>query len=83
MPTLYPVIHFKTADGHSFTVKSRTGTNPSPYSVGQTIPILYDPDNPKNMRTNDFSGRWTGAMIAGACLLVFILFDTLALVGPR
>lgn len=82
LPILFPVIRFTTDRGATFSVKSRTGTSRSPYSVGQTVPILYDPNNPKDMRTDDFTSRWIGVMLAGGLLLVVLFFGSLAVLGP-
>ncbi len=42
----YPVVSYQTLDGQPICKKLTPGSNPSPYSKGQKITIMYDPEGP-------------------------------------
>ncbi len=50
----FPVVRYQTASGQMVTFRSRTGTQPSPYKVGQQVPVLYNPADPRDARINTF-----------------------------
>ncbi|WP_298820880.1 DUF3592 domain-containing protein [Chloroflexus sp.] len=54
----YPVIAFTAIDGTAMQVKSSTGSNPPSHRVGDTVSILYNPQNPAEMHENSFWSLW-------------------------
>lgn len=71
-----PRIRFTTAGGREQEYTSNIGTNPASYTIGQTLEILYNPENPQEaviaadnaLETNVPMQIFTGI---GALLLVF------------
>ncbi len=65
-----PVVRFATADGQAVQFQSSTGTSWRSRRVGQTVPVLYDPANPRDARIDTF--------LATGCLPVgFTVFGVL------
>ncbi len=62
----FPVVRYQTANGQTVTFRSRTGTQPSPYHVGQQVPVLYNPADPRDARINTFvmTGLLPGCLVA-------------------
>ncbi|MBD2355591.1 DUF3592 domain-containing protein [Tolypothrix sp. FACHB-123] len=54
----YPVIKFTPASGEETIFESTTGTNPPSYSRGQSINILYNPQQPNSARENSWFTLW-------------------------
>jgi hypothetical protein len=46
---LYPVVRFTTADGRTVQFVSSSGSS-SPPAVGDSVDVLYDPDDPGWLR---------------------------------
>jgi hypothetical protein len=46
--TLFPRVTFRAGNGGQVTFRHRTGRKPSPYSVGDKVPVVYLPDQPMN-----------------------------------
>ena len=53
-----PVFRFQAADGHTYTITSKTSTNPPEFSVGETITVLYETSNPAGATANAFWQLW-------------------------
>jgi len=66
----FPVIQFTTVSG--MTVRAESKTSKSGLFIGQKIPVLYDPNDPKNLEINSFWSRWVLVWIA-AFLAVLLL----------
>ena len=66
----FPVIQFTTVSGMTVTAESKTSK--SGLFIGQKIPVLYDPNDPKNLEINSFWSRWVLVWIA-AFLAVLLL----------
>lgn len=71
--TLYaPVFTFRDNTGETHTVFSSIARAIPAGDVGDTIPILYDPGNPKNAEVNNFISIWGLSIIFGSLGVVFI-----------
>jgi uncharacterized protein DUF3592 len=68
----FPIIRFATAAGASVTARGNRGSSGHPYQVGQTLPVLYDPDHPDKLEVDKFWTRW--AMVALAVGIALVLF---------
>ncbi len=68
----YPTVEY-TVDGKTYTTELDTGSGS--YRIGQTISVLYDPDNPSV--AHDGSGFGLYLMIAGAVILAVIVFSAI------
>jgi len=60
-----PRIRFQTVDGHEINFVSDSGCNPAAYSVGESVSLLYDPQQPEKASINSLTSLW---------LLPFLLF---------
>jgi hypothetical protein len=87
-PAYFPRIRFQTADGHEIDFVSRTGNNPAAYSVGESVSVLYDPQQPNKASVNSFVSLWLATIILvplGVGNMVFsgIVFFVSRIVGNR
>jgi len=63
--TYAPVYRFTDEQGAEHTVTSRLATNPNPYEVGDTVSVLYPPEEPSKARLDRFGEMWLWATIVG------------------
>ena len=68
----YPTVEY-TADGKTYTTELDTGSGS--YRIGQTISVLYDPNNPSVAHDGGSIGLYL--MIAGAVILAVIVFSSI------
>ncbi len=73
MPVDRPIFIFTAPEtGVTFPIKSRFGIWPSPFSVGETVEVAYDPGDPAQARINSFWTIWflplLLALFGAACL---------------
>jgi len=71
-----PEVIFQTLTGEEITFQSSTGANPPAYRKGESVSILYEPQNPQNARINDILSLWLGPIILGIVGLIFSVFGT-------
>lgn len=66
-----PVVEFKTSNGviHRFT--SSVSSNPPDQQVGETVNVVYSPQNPEKAEVNNFISLWIGPVICGGLGIVF------------
>lgn len=73
-----PVIEF-IAGGQTYSFEGDNASSPPAYSVGEEVPVLYDPGNPGTAQINSFFERWVfpiiiiPAMIVAALILNFFM----------
>jgi hypothetical protein len=79
--TYYPFIQFTTEYGESVEFRSNTGSNPPMYRSGDTVTVLYDPENPRAKARID-SGwlNWVlpGGLFSAGVLVLFAMLKTVA-----
>ena len=68
----YPTVEY-TVDGKTYTTELDTGSKS--YRIGQTISVLYDPNNPS--AAHDGGGFGLYLIIAGAVILAVIIFSAI------
>ena len=68
----YPTVEY-TVDGKTYTTELDTGSGS--YRIGQTISVLYDPNNPSAAHDGGGSGLYL--IIAGAVILAVIIFSAI------
>lgn len=68
----YPTVEY-TVDGKTYTTELDTGSGS--YRIGQTISVLYDPNNPS--AAHDGGGFGLYLLIAGAVILTVIIFSAI------
>lgn len=69
----YPVVKFTSASGEETIFESNTGTNPPSYSRGQSINILYNPQQPNAARENSWFTLWGFPAIFGGIGSIFVV----------
>ncbi len=66
-----PVYQFNTLDGQSIEVHDNLSSNPPRFKVGQTIEVLYDPENPQKARIKKWMNLYFASVLLGVLGLVF------------
>jgi hypothetical protein len=78
----YPVYTFQDSRGKQHEIYSSGGSYPPAYKVGDTVPVLYQPDKPENAEIDDFLNVWFfTAMLAGFGLVDLVFGLGLFAVG--
>jgi Protein of unknown function (DUF3592) len=73
-PVKCPVVNFTAANGQAIHYDaSDFCANPPRYQVGQTIQVLYDPQNPNNVQFSGFVGEFGEGMLFTFLGLLFFL----------
>ena len=70
----YPVYVFRDAGGQEREIYSSAGSFPPSHSVGDTVSLLYRPDQPNDTKTDDFFSLWgLPAILGGFGVLEFLV----------
>jgi hypothetical protein len=69
----HPVLRFKTEAGAQHEVVSAVGSSPSPYKPGDTVPILYNPARPQEVRIHSFLHVWLFPIVLGGMGVIFLI----------
>ncbi len=72
--TYAPAFTFSLKDGNQQTVVSNVGSNPSPFEVGEKVPVRYEPDDPSDAAINSFGQTWGFSIGFGIAAIVMTLF---------
>ena len=75
----FPVISFTTAAGVPVTAESKTPR--SRCRVGDSLPVLYDPERPDDMQIDSRASRWSLVAIAAFAAAIFLAMGTGSLVS--
>jgi hypothetical protein len=75
---LFPLVSFRAGNGAPVTFRHRTGRKPSPYSVGDKVPVIYLPDQPDQALIMEGGMNW---VLPGVLLLLGPLLIVLSLRG--
>lgn len=67
----FPVVQFTDRSGHRLEFTSDAGSNPSAYSRGDKVEVLYHADAPQKARIKDFMSLWFGPLLVGGLGVVF------------
>ncbi|MGK7369289.1 MAG: DUF3592 domain-containing protein [Candidatus Halalkalibacterium sp. M3_1C_030] len=68
----YPRVEFSLAEtDRVFTFRHESGSNPPSYSVGESVSVLYDPQNPQNAIIDAGIFNWTGTGLASILGILF------------
>jgi hypothetical protein len=71
--TYAPVISY-AVQGHTYTYESSNSSDPPAYDVGEKVALLYQPDDPEEVRVNSWFDLWfLPAMLGGAGVVVAIV----------
>ena len=74
-----PVIEFQV-NGQTYTFDGGNASNPPAYRVGETVPVIYDPNDPDTAQINKWSERWLFPLIIIPAMLFAALLTTFFLV---
>ena len=66
-----PVFSFTTTDGRTIEAEDSLGSNPPQFRVGQSVNVLYDPNNPNRARINKWSNLYFVPLLLGGMGLCF------------
>jgi hypothetical protein len=66
-----PVFRFRTLEGQEIEVSGNLRTNPPQFKVGQTIEVLYDPENPSKARIKKWFNLYFVPALLGFLGVVF------------
>lgn len=78
----YPVYTFRDAEGQEREVYSSTGSFPPSHSVGDTVALLYQPEQPNDAKTDDFLSLWGLPAILGGAGVFDLLIGVALFFGP-
>jgi Protein of unknown function (DUF3592) len=78
----YPVVKFTTADGRTIEFRSSSGSSPPSHSEGDSVEVLYDPDDPQDARLSGFMDLWFAPLVCAALGTVFTAIGVY-IVRPR
>lgn len=71
--TWAPVVVFRTAEGREVRFRSEVRSSPPSHSVGETVEVLYRPEQPAKAEINSFMSLWFVTMVLGGIGAVFTL----------
>lgn len=60
-----PVYEFRTITGQMVKVEESLSTNPPRFQVGQTVDVLYDPENPQSARVKNWMSLYFMSALFG------------------
>ena len=81
--TYKPVVRFSTAEGRTIEFKSSFSTNPPAYRVGQSVAVVYLPDEPEKAQIRGFLSLWMGPMIIAFIGAIFFLIGAAIVAADR
>jgi hypothetical protein len=74
----HPVLRFVLPDGRTVEVESGAGTNPPSAREGDTVTVLYDPDDPTVARVDGLMNSGRLAAVIGLIMgLAFVVLGSL------
>ena len=68
-----PKITFTTQTGEKVVLTSMGMSNPPQFQVGQEVPVVYDPHDPRRARLRSFAGLWFKSLFFGGLGSLFFL----------
>ena len=71
-----PLVRFETIDGRTVEFQSTLRSNPPGYSTGQTVSVLYDPDDPQSAAIRGVFSLWLTSIVLGFIGSVFLVVGT-------
>lgn len=75
-----PLIEYTTNEGRTRQFQSHIASNRPKYSVGDKVPMIYDPAKPSRARIDSFSDQWLVAGLFGGFCLVCLFAAIFALI---
>lgn len=81
--TYAPVYTFTDGQGVPHKIRSSSSSNPPSYSVGETVQVFYDPQNPESALLDGWFELWGGATIIGGMGSIFFAIGLLVALIPK
>ena len=79
-----PVFRFRTAEGREVEIIHTVSSNPPMWRAGQTLRLLYDPQDPQTGAPDGWWSLWIMPVVLGGVALVLLAtFAALSVFGPR
>ena len=66
-----PVYQFRAISGQMITVEDSLSSSPPMFQEGQTIDVLYDPENPQDARIKKWMSLYFVSLLLGGMGLIF------------
>lgn len=74
-----PVVQFQV-NGQTYTFDGGNASDPPAYRVGETVSVIYDPNDPNTAQINKWSERWLFPIIIIPAMIFTSLITTFFLV---
>lgn len=71
-----PVVRFETAEGSTVEFQSTLRSNPPGYRTGQTVSVLYDPEDPQSASIHGVLSLWLSSIVLGFIGSMFLAMGT-------
>jgi hypothetical protein len=71
-----PLVRFETTDGSTIEFQSTLRTNPPAYRTGQTVSVLYDPEDPQSASIRGALSLWLSTIVLGFIGSMFLAMGT-------
>ncbi|MBD2074590.1 DUF3592 domain-containing protein [Phormidium sp. FACHB-592] len=81
--TYRPAVRFINQQGKEIEFASSSSSNPPSYSEGQTVEILYRPEEPQKAEINSFFSLWGAPTILGGLGSAFFTVGAVLLAVPK
>jgi len=73
---IWPVVEYEAPNGAKIRFESLYHPNYSGYSMGQTVPVVYDPKDPKVAEIDEPERLWGGILVPYLLAAVFSVFGS-------
>jgi len=77
----YPVVKFQLPDGEPMRFAGQVGSTPPAYQVGQSVEVLYNPEQPRSARIRSFLELWFVATLFTSMGGLFLLIGGVPLLS--
>lgn len=74
-----PLFEFHTADGRLQRAESLMGSGFQGFTVGETVAVRYDPNNPSRAEVDSFAMLWGLALLRAGFAVLFLLMGAAGL----
>lgn len=61
----YPIVRYFDSDSREHTLASPIGSGPTRFSVGESVVVVYSPDDPSEAKVKELWNLWFGTFISG------------------
>lgn len=77
----HPVVQFQLPDGEPMRFAGQVGSTPPAYQVGQSVEVLYNPEQPRSARIRSFLELWFVATLFTSMGGLFLLIGGVPLIS--